>query len=85
MLNFNISSVLQRHSPVCEEQQAGQLHASLLVDVNVEEELSLQLPDLLLGVRTALLPPHAGLCGTENKGILVIIQKDADPDGYDFN
>lgn len=48
-------------TPICQAQQARQLHASVLVDVDVEEELSLQFSDLLLGVRTTFLPPLTGL------------------------
>lgn len=48
-------------TPICQTQQAGQLKASVLVDVDVEEKLSLQFSDLLLGVRTTFLPPLRGL------------------------
>lgn len=48
-------------TPICQTQQARQLHASVLVDVDVEEKLSLQFSDLLFGVRATFLPPLTGL------------------------
>lgn len=66
---FSFTTILQcsalkkkiSDAPIRQTQESRQLHASVFVDVNVEEELPLQLSDLLLGVRTALLPPHTRL------------------------
>lgn len=44
-----------------------ELRASVLVDVNVEQELSLQLSDLLFGVGATLPSACAGLCGQGKK------------------
>lgn len=57
------------HAPICQEQEAGQLHASVLADVNVEQKFSLQLPDLLLGVRATLLPLSRRLCWRQGEEI----------------
>lgn len=48
----------------------GQLHAAVFVDVDIAEELSLQLSDLLFGVGTALLP-HTGLYWGEKNPLLI--------------
>lgn len=47
-------------APIRQVEPVGQLHASVFVDVDVEQKLSLQLSGLLLGVRTTLLPLHTG-------------------------
>lgn len=52
---------------VGEVEHTGQLQALLFVDVDAEEELPLQLPDLVLGVGAALFPGALATCGGRKK------------------
>lgn len=51
-----MQSVMTANAPVCQTQEARQLRAPVLADVHVVEELSLQLTDLLLGIRASSFP-----------------------------
>lgn len=52
----DVQHVRKGNAPVCQTQEAGQLNASVLADVHIVEELSLQLSDLLFGVRASSFP-----------------------------
>lgn len=55
---------------VGEVEHAGQLQTLLFVDVDAEEELSLQLSDLVFGIRAALF---AGALATGATGLVLSV------------